>query len=87
MKERNLLWLPPEVFTTLIRKVKDIKGIRIGNRDKTSISHVIHQKSNRIYLYTIKTNKKIKQDVQIQDTKKSMCLSLPNIKSWKNKKI
>lgn len=65
---------------TATRKATDIKYIKIGNKE---IKHLLHRilsikKSNRIYLYTIKTNKKSKQDVQVQDTEKSMCFSLPD---------
>ena len=65
---------------TATRKATDIKYIKIGNEE---IKHLLHRilsikKSNRIQLYTINTNKKSKQDVQIQDTEKSMCLSLPD---------
>ena len=66
--------------TIATRKATDIKCIKIGNKE---IKHLLHRilsikKSNRIYLYTINISKKSKQDVQIQDTEKSMCLSLPD---------
>ena len=66
--------------TTATRKTTDIKYIKIGNKE---IKHLLHRilsikKSNIIYLYTINTNKKSKQGVQIQDTEKSIFLSLPD---------